>query len=480
MGMFPDDEEGEEIDDKFAENVLQKAINAYSYVDVDDIADAYNWFMANDRHDDALVVLDYGLSIHAGNCKLLLIRAMVLIDNSELAKAEMLLDYVADDASGDPNYHISRGWLALKKGDDKLAEKHFDEAVKVAADDMIDNTAGEIGSNLVQFEKFGMSIKYFAMLQDSYLRSIPQTAFEYAYALSFVGQDDRAMKLYEQITDGDPFYDSAWYNLGIIYSKKGLLDKAIEAYTNCTDANTEYAEAYFNLGNIYLEMDDILGAVDCYTSYLSLSQPAPEMRVYAYLGDCWLRLGNVDLAERILDYVVKNIDDCDSAWYDLGRCHLERGLNTQAAQEFRRAIDLNPCVACYHFAMAQASLNVADLPMAIHSMEDGLRCAPDDVLAWFELIRMSFDFSNCDSEKFNNFLNKKKREFGEPKALLLVEAYVEFFVFNKKRAATSLMRDVAKCMPQIIMDAAVEPNLSKLFEQKGIVRVLDEFNIKLK
>lgn len=480
MGMFPDDDDSEEIDDQFAENVLRKANEGHAYVDVDDIYDAYHWLLARDRADDAAAVLNYGLELHVGNSKFLLLRAMTLIDKNELAKAEMLLDYVADNAQDEPTYHISRGWLALKKDKENEAKSSFDEAVKVAEEEERDSIIGEIGSNLVRLEKFQMAVKYLDLLPSDYYKGNIPSAFEFAYALSLSGREGQAMELYEQITADDPFYDEAWYNLGIIYGQKGLYDKALEAYTNCVDVNPYYAEAFFNLGNTYLVLENVVKAVECYTEYLSLSQPDPEMRVYTYLGDCWLQLGNFDLAMRILAFVVERTPANDSAWYDLGRCYLEMGRNTKAIHAFHKAIGICAEASSYHFGLAQGYVNTGHKDKAIAAIEAGLHCSPDDVLAWFELIRMTFDFSNCDVEEFDSYMSAKKEEFNSPEALLLVEAYVEFFVFKKKRVATTLLRKVAKCMPKVIMDASEEPSLSQLFEQKGIVKVLNEFNIKLK
>lgn len=480
MGIFSDDEDNDEIDDRFADDILRKAIGGSSYVDVDDIVDAHSWLVLHERREDAEVVLNYGLSIHAGNWKLLVVKSMSLIDNAELAKAELLLDYVADEADGDSGYHISRGWLALRKGDDEGAECHFREAVRVSEEEMEETTISEISSNLVQFEKFEMAMKFFSMLSENFINDAIQTAFEYAYTLSQVGRDDKAMQIYEHITSEDPYHDSAWYNLGILYTKEGRYDDAIAAYTNCTDVNPEYGEAFFNLGNIRMEQDDLLQAVECYTSYLSLSQPDPELRVYAYLGDCWLRLGNFDLAARVLDFVAAQMPDYDAAWYDLGRCHIELGDSQLAEKDFIKAVSLKSDVACYHFALAQSELNLGNQDGAVSALEKGLRISPDDVLAWFELIRLTFDLSKCDYAEFSKYIEEKKKEFGSPMALLLIEAYVEFFVFRKKRAATNLMRNVAQCTPELIKDASTEPDLSKLFEQKGIDSVLAEFNIKLK
>ena len=145
----------------------------------------------------------------------------------------------------------------------------------------------------------------------------------------------------------------------------------------------------------------------------------------------------------------------------------------------KNAIERNSSAADYFFALAQAYFNMNKLEETVEALENGLRQSPEDVLAWFEVVRLRFNFAESDMAGVCDFFKQKKEEFNSPKALQLVEAYVEFFVFGKKRTATTLLRDVAKTTPQVIKEASTEPDLSKLFEQKGILKVLNEFNIKL-
>lgn len=481
MGIFPDDdEENEDIDDKFADSVLDKATSGRSeYVDVDDVIDAYNWLILHERYEDADTVLDYGQSLHVGDCRLLLLRATALIDKSELGAAAHLLDYISGEAGDEPRYYVCRGWLAIRNGNDKAATEFFDAAINCSERDNWEVIVNEIGSNLVQFEKFDMAVKYYSMISSEAWERNPQPAFEFAYALGQVGQDDKAVTLYEQIVKIEPFNDNAWYNLGILYGKRGEAGKSVDAYVTCTDISPDYAEAYFNLGNTYMGLGKYIDAVDCYTDYLSYAASPFENSVYAYLGDCWGQMGNYELAGKLLAHAVKLMPDLDSAWYNLGRCYLEQSLNSEAVSALKNAIERNSSAADYFFALAQAYFNMNKLEETVEALENGLRQSPEDVLAWFEVVRLRFNFAESDMAGVCDFFKQKKEEFNSPKALQLVEAYVEFFVFGKKRTATTLLRDVAKTTPQVIKEASTEPDLSKLFEQKGILKVLNEFNIKL-
>ena len=479
MSLFQDDDEEEENDDQFAESILKLATSPNrSYVDVNDIVDAYNTLCYHGRIEDAQVVLNYGLEWHSCDVDLLLIRAATLIDNGKLDTAKKLLDYVKDDAQDKTAYYVDRGWLAIQSGNDNLAYDFFLAAVDHAHDEEERNcVAHEIASNLVQLERFEFSVHFFEQLPQEDIETNPQCAFEFAYALGQLEQDDRAASLYQCVLKAEPFNDSAWYNLGILYGKKGLIDKSIDAYETCISITPEYAEAFYNLGNTYLGLGQIQDAIESYTEYLSIRIPNAENNVFAYLGDCWMQLGNFELAKCIFELTVSKIPDFDAAWYDLGRCNIELGRFEEAVLDFQKAIELNKEAADYYFALAQAfySLGVQDKTM--DALENGLRNSPDDVLAWFEVVRLRM--MNNDYHEVRDFINAKKAEYGSPMALQLVEAYVEFFVFGRKRTATSLLRKVAKSTPQIIKEASTEPDLSKLFKEKGIAQLLDEFNIKL-
>ncbi len=479
MSLFQDDDEEEENDDQFAESILQQALSPnHAYVDVNDIVDAYNTLCIQGRMEDALAVLNYGLEWHSCDVDLLLIRAATLIDDRKLDTAQNLLDYVEQEAQDKTAYYVDRGWLAIQNGNDNLAYSFFLEAVNHAHDEEEKNcVTHEIASNLVQLERFDFSVHFFEQLPRQDVEANPQCAFEFAYALGQLEQDDRAIALYQCVLKAEPFNDSAWYNLGILYGKKELIDKSIDAYETCISISPEYAEAFYNLGNTYLGLGNMLAAIENYTEYLSIRIPDAENNVFAYLGDCWMQLGDFELAKRIFEVAVDKLPEFDPAWYDLGRCDLELGRYEEAVLDFQKAITINGEAADYYFALAQAFYNLGIREKTIDALEKGLRNSPDDVLAWFEVVRLHM--MNDDYRTVREFIKEKKNEFGSPMALQLVEAYVEFFVFGRKRTATSLLRNVAKSTPQIIQEASTEPNLSKLFKEKGIAQVLDEFNIKI-
>ncbi len=480
MSLFSDDED-EEINDEFVDRILRLAASGEStFVDVDDIYDSFNYLVQQGRMDDADKLLSFGLSRYVENIDLLLLRATRLIDNNEYVNAKELLDYVAKDAEDKAPYYIGRGWLALKQDDEKLAFKMFDLAIAKSEDEEMRNSVVyEIASNLSRIGLFDKSVSYFSELPSKEFDKYPQTAFEYAYALSQVERDEESISLYEKIVGLEPFNDSAWYNLGILYDKRGSRDEAVEAYQTCISISPEYAEAYFNLANTYLELSKTDEALLNYAEYVSLRHPDEDANVYSYMGDCWMIRQNYQLASQFLILATKKTPDVDVIWYNLGRCFLELKDFLTAEKVFEKTITLNNNVADYFFSLAQSLYFLNNIQDSIAAIERGLKLTPNDVVAWFEVIRLKFSLEEGEMEDIRKYISQKKQEFDSPMALQLVEAYVEFFVFGQKRLATSLMRGVAKFTPQVIKDASVEPDLFKLLKQKGILKILEEFNITI-
>lgn len=480
MSQFSDDEE-EEINDDFVDRLLRlAATGGTAFVDIDDIYDSFNYLVQQYRLEDADKLLNFGLSRYVGNVDLLLLRATRLIDNNEYEKAKSLLDYVENEAGDKPPYYIGRGWLALKQDDEKLAVKMFDLAVAKSEDEEMRNSVVyEIASNLSRVGLFEKAVSYFTELPSKEFDKYPQTAFEYAYALSQIERDEEAISLYEKIVGFEPFNDSAWYNLGILYDKRGSRDEAVEAYQTCISISPEYAEAYFNLANTRLEMGKTDEALSCYTEYVSLRHPDEDANVYSYMGDCWMQQQNYSMASRFLILATQKTPNIDVVWYNLGRCLLELQDFITAEKVFEKTVCLNNNVADYFFSLAQSLYFLNNIQDSIAAIERGLKITPNDVVAWFEVIRLKFSFDGGLTDDIRNYISQKKQEFGNPMALQLVEAYVEFFVFGQKRLATSLMRGVAKFTPEVIKDASSEPDLFKLLKQKGILKVLEEFNITI-
>src|SRR5205823_8529718 len=61
-----------------------------------------------------------------------------------------------------------------------------------------------------------------------------------------------------------PQRSEGYYNLGLVYRRKGQTDLAIHAYREALRINPLLADAHYNLGNLHFEKEHFKQAADCY------------------------------------------------------------------------------------------------------------------------------------------------------------------------------------------------------------------------
>src|SRR5690554_1252833 len=72
-------------------------------------------------------------------------------------------------------------------------------------------------------------------------------AVEVYEARGDAGLDEAISKL-EDAVDVDPAFGKAWFNLGVLYEKKGEKGEAAKAYTKASEASVKLGDSFVNLG----------------------------------------------------------------------------------------------------------------------------------------------------------------------------------------------------------------------------------------
>ena len=93
---------------------------------------------------------------------------------------------------------------------------------------------------------------------------------------------------YLKYLEEEPFSDSAWYNLGIIYNKLEMYEKAMEAYDYALAINSQNTFALFNKGNILNNIERFSEAIPVYHEYLENEPDSYE--AMTYLAECYEKL----------------------------------------------------------------------------------------------------------------------------------------------------------------------------------------------
>ena len=85
------------------------------------------------------------------------------------------------------------------------------------------------------------------------------------------GDLEDAHKYYIKAIELAPEYDTAFYDLGKVYSRLGDDKRAIENYTKALKVNPYYIFAYYNRGNNKANIGDNNGAISDYSEAIRLN-----------------------------------------------------------------------------------------------------------------------------------------------------------------------------------------------------------------
>jgi tetratricopeptide (TPR) repeat protein len=239
----------------------------------------------------------------------------------------------------------------------------------------------------------------------------PREILERATAHHQAGDYEAAVRDYERFLEQHPDIADVRSNLGAAYVQLGRLEKAISEYEralavgNATDpvavrfnlalahyktrqipeatqalervlaAQPDHKNAALLLSNCYLSMGENQKVIDLLTP---LQEAHRADRALAYLlGTALLREGELERGERLIDVILSQGDSAE-ARFMLGTAHLERGDSKGAADEFRRAVALNPELPSLHAFLGKSLSDISQADEAADCFRKELEINPND------------------------------------------------------------------------------------------------------
>jgi tetratricopeptide (TPR) repeat protein len=173
---------------------------------------------------------------------------------------------------------------------------------------------------------------------------------ELANCLDEIGKIEESIPYYKQFIDADPFSFTAWYNLGIAYSKLKQFEKAIDAYEYSLAIEPTFGSSLFNLGNTYMNIQEYVKAEESYLLCLKYDDPNPEL--YCCLGASIERQRRFDEALTQYKEAIKVDPLWDEGYYGLAVCLTEMDKWFEALHFLKKALKLNDTNPLYWTGLA--------------------------------------------------------------------------------------------------------------------------------
>jgi len=146
---------------------------------------------------------------------------------------------------------------------------------------------------------------------------------------------------FEQESNLTPDNDSVWFNLGTAYSKAGQDEKAIAAFEKVGAINPTRSDAYMQMADVYERRNDRAKAEEMYQKVIALD-PTNAAR----------------------------------SFYNMGVHAWNESKDKEAAQAFRKSVEIDPSYAPAHKELARVLTKLQDFQGAVQHYQEYLKLNP--------------------------------------------------------------------------------------------------------
>ncbi|MCR4613360.1 MAG: tetratricopeptide repeat protein [Bacteroidaceae bacterium] len=320
--------------------------DAPCYLDSEDYVDLSDYYLDHDKPNEALKVIDEGLSLHPNDDLLPAVRAGVLIYLHRFAEAQEIVEKL----DADQNYDVIYLQAQLKYAVDNdlpAADKLFHEWIGCVedewqcgpdgtpasfSDDEEDEFTPEEAENEVRSAYMHIMVSYIELSKvdhteylrswiAAYLKRFPQMGmYDPDYNVADICREqgfvDYVETVFERLLDNDPYTPNGWTILAAAQQSSEKYEEALNSLEFALAINPDDVNAIVTKAHCFYAMQNYEEALPLFMKYRRLAKSHSEDQ---YIAFCYLNLHEAKLAQEYwhtaLEYVEKNMDDvAQRAW----------------------------------------------------------------------------------------------------------------------------------------------------------------------
>ncbi len=351
------------------------------FFDVFEFESLIDYYIENNNSAKAFEAASLAIQQHPNSVSIQIRRARVLLDKGRAVEALSILKKQEDIEPGNHEIFITKGTALGMLGDIQGAKKIFDYALTLDSEETA-NILFAIVTVLQNLNYYEHLIPYLLRL----IRMEPNYRahlYDLAYAYEKIDKLSESIFYYEKYLDEEPFSDSAWYNLGVVYNKKELYNKALEAYDFALAINSLNTFVIFNKANILYNLDRYAEAIPVYHEFLE-NEP-DSFEAFTYLAECYEKTGDTELAKKYFHDAIELEPEYADAWFGLGVIEYNSGNADEGLIYFRKAVRLDDENPEYWYLLGKTHYIKGEIKTALTCFRESLKLDAYYNEVWIDL-----------------------------------------------------------------------------------------------
>ncbi|MCB0397019.1 MAG: tetratricopeptide repeat protein [Flavobacteriales bacterium] len=350
-----------------------------TFFDALELEDIIQFYMGCNNPRKALEATRYAVQQYPYSTNFLLTKSQLLASTGRMRMALKVLEKVESIDPLTSELFIIKGAILSKLNHHNDARECFNQAILHS--EHLDVTYLDIALECENLGNFKEAINFLKKSFDANPRN-PQILRELAFCFDVTDQVEESIRFHSYLIDNQPYHETAWYNLGIAYSKLEKFENALDAFEYATLIRDDYADAHFEMGETLSALGRRNDAIKAYEKALDHQ---PSSRTLYCIGECWEDLEDYGKAARYYKRALRKEPDMSDAWFGLGIVRYHQLQYSEAIQHIRMAIRLDEYNSEYWHFMGEIMQMQGEFTEAEEAFRNVIRLEPFTASVWIDL-----------------------------------------------------------------------------------------------
>tara|TARA_R110001583_G_scaffold195352_1_gene372115 strand:+ start:1943 stop:3340 length:1398 start_codon:yes stop_codon:yes gene_type:complete len=440
---------------------MLKTNNVYFFDSVE-FEEIIHYYLDSGKNSLAKKAINLGLKQHPHSILLKLLQAELLIFESKLDAATVLLKELQAIEPTNEEIYVQQANIFSKRDDHKGAIKSLKIAL-VYTDDEAD-ILSMIGMEYLYLDNFEDARISFAKCLEVDFEDY-SSLYNVIYCFDMQNKQEEAIEYINNYINKDPYSEVAWHQLGRQYFIIQNYNEALRAFDYAVLIDEYFVGAYLEKAKTLEELNKYEEAIENYKITIELDDPTSF--VYLRIGECYEKLKKNSLALQFYKDAVHEDPLLDKGWLAITQLVFLKGDYNKALFYINKAIEIDDKNSLYWRKYAEINLKLNYFEEVVSAFQNCILLEDIDIVIWVGLSDVLCYLGDFE-DALKHLLKAKKRfkNYGEIEYRL---SCIYYKFKNNKKGSAHLIKGLTIDFEYYVIIKDLFPEIFKLEEVTDII-----------